>query len=572
MAGDPNVYTYMEGVSRRGSIWDNVWNEAKQAGVDPRQMIARKKGELGKGLGRDYWDQFQQQRFMALTQGFDDLAVAHDMARAPVTSGRRRGVGTSGVGGGYARGLTTGGPSSIFAQHSQDSTDLFGGYRSSYFQGARSNQGLVDFESLNKGGRTHLRNVAFAQFFDPRLSGQQEEAAGGAMKTAIARGIRGKAVGGLAGSMGQRFMAGNRRAALDFITKDILKSQREYAASTQDPGQAIFRDEKDIHNFLARASAFHMLSQGRFAFQGQAQQERSGLGTQQGIANAILQGERIPGAQMSSLGSQLNAGSQYVKNLMRTSAGGSIHQKDSEIGQQLGAMGLMTGGPLQMAAGLSLKDQLMRYGKQAGGQSEETQNRLAGLGHKSGTYYARNVIDTVAEALQRDLFSPGSTARASDIALGALDRDISARGGRADYSIDTVGGNADYRRLFESAFSIPGGTPGQYSPLMRNLSMAPGVGGGGLPGLGRGMLRGGGSSSWLTPELSALQTGTGSERALEDKLNYIRQQMARNSQIGEGFINETALYNSYNQQMNALRQGSDYLAELRSNFLSPMSF
>lgn len=568
-----NFFTAMPGASSRGPLWDDLWHEAKEIGVDPRRMIAKKKGELGKQLGRDYWGQFQEQRFMKLTQGFDDAALSYEQARPPVTSGRRRGVGTAGVGGVYARGLTTGGPSSIFARHSPDDTPLFGGYRSTYFKGARATQGQADFESLSRGARMHLRNVAFQQFFDPRLSGQQEQLAGGAMKTAMARGIRGRAVGGLAGSMGQRFLAGNRRAALDFITKDILKSQREYAASTQDPGKAVLRDEKDIHNFLARASAFHMLSQGRFAFQGQAQRERAGLASEEGIAEAILRGERVPEAQVSSLGGEMAAGGQYVKRLIRTNIGGlgNMHQRGSRIGQQLGAMGLMTGGPLQMAAGLALKDEEMRYGRQAGGQSEEVQNRLAAMGHKTGTYYARNVIDTVTEALKRDLFSPGSTMRASDIALGAMERDLSARSGRADYSIDTVGGNADYRRLFESAFSIPGGTSGQYSPFMRRLSMAPGIGGGGMPGMGRGRPQAGGPS-WLSPEIAAIRSGIGSERALDDKMNFIRQQMARNLQVGEGFINEASLYNNYNQQMNALRQGSDYLASLRANYLSPMSF
>jgi hypothetical protein len=564
----------MQGVSGRGSIWDEVWNEARAAGSDPRRAIAYKKGQLGQNLGRDYWGQFQQQRFQSMTQRFDDLAQQREQAAAPVTSGRRRGVNTGGVGGAYARRAGLGQlPSSMFDRQATGGSDLFAGTRR-YFEGATTRQpGQVDFQSLSRGGRTQLRNIAFQQFFSPELSGAQEEAMGGAAKTAVARGIRGRAVSGLSQSVGNRFLAGNRRAALDFITQDVLQSQRDYAASTTNPGQAILRNESDIHNFLARTAAFNMLSQGRTAFQGQAQMERSGLRSAQGAAQAILQGDRPETGGPSSLAGAMSSAGRYANTVNRANLVGTGILRGTEFegegfSRALQGTGFMSSmSSLAGAAGGAFKERLLR--ENYSGAISEAQANAQRSGRASTFSTGQNVLDTVTAALQRDLFTPGSSMRASDIALGALERDLGLRAGREDYSVDTVGGSADYRRLFESAFSIPGGTSGQLSPIMRRLTM-PAMSGGGF---GRGQ-RPAAGPAWMTPELHALRVGAGSERDLQDKQNFIKNQLMRNTAANQGipFMNESALYNSYNQQMNALRQGSDYLADIRSQFLSPMSF
>ena len=507
--------------------WDDAYNMYSRSGVNAREGVAHSKGELARAIGgRDYWEQFQSQRFLKLSQ---DYAQPRTPAAPQVLSGRRRGVGTSGVEGAYGDVQAPGaGPAG---------GDLMSGYRKAFEGASLTQPGMVDPESLSVRGREQLRNVAFEQFFAPQLSGQQEQSMMGVSKLAISRGLRGKATTGTALSMGERFRAGNRRAALDFITSDIKQSQRHFAEQNMDPGGRLQSTEVELHRLLAKSAAFRMLSSGRREF-GRA----AGLGDENRMAAGQALGPGLMG--------DLALASQYAGKSIPGMSEQGISQNLQRTGREAPTMGTADLFQGSMPVGMRQYFDLARRetGARAGGGTTPA-------GGQRGR--ARGMLDFITGALERDLFSEGSAASAGDIVSGALESQLGQRAGSAGV------GDVDFRRLFGSTFGVSGaGSPGEYANILQLQQGARSAGG---PGGGPG-------PSWMSPELHALRTGTGSQRDIQEKMGFIQSRMARNMDAaGRPFMNQNALYNSYNAQMNALRSGSEYLTDVRSRYLSPLS-
>lgn len=158
-----------------------------------------------------------------------------------------------------------------FQQSQQNSIFPQGGSLLDRFRGAQSSNGTVDFSSLTRTQRDLARATAFEQFIDPRLSQQQIDASAAVRKNRIARGLRGAAADAAQTATQERFLSGNRRAALGFIADDLSANQalvqqalgRPAVLSTGERATSATSTlgAEDVLDFLSQAQAFRFLSQ-----------------------------------------------------------------------------------------------------------------------------------------------------------------------------------------------------------------------------------------------------------------------------------------------------------------------
>jgi hypothetical protein len=411
-----------------------MYEQAAHAGVNPRTYVARKKNELVQAVGgRDYLEQFRAQRDRAHRQQFSDYGVQRTEAMAPVTAGRRRGVNTGGVGGSYGA-RAAGGmlPHQAFGLDAPN-TGMFGAQRDQFKNAGTRQFGLGDFESMSLGARNQMRNVAFEQFFNPQLSGTQAGSAGGTYKLAAARGIRGRAARGASAQMAERFKAGNRRAALDFIMSDLRQS------AENSPGNV--PAESELQRILAQGAAFNLMSRGRTEFKRESQKESFGLDTDEGYQRALLQGKVEPASSGLEGLRRTSRFADMVQGVgTRAGKGGSM------FSQVARSMGTSTSSPIGSMFGL---DTILNDPQRSS--------------YFSGYQREQDNLRTLTSDLQRDLFSGTSGASIEDILAGNLDRGLSRRVGTAGRNIDTIGGTPRYQQMFSDIFGS--GVHGAFDPL-----------------------------------------------------------------------------------------------------------
>lgn len=107
------------------------------------------------------------------------------------------------------------------------------------------------------GEREQALSVAFEQFGAPRLSAQQTSILDDYRKNQAARGLRGGAVTGGVDDLRERFLSGNRSAALSFITNEMGTRFGESQAAGGLTGAKL---EQALNQVLDQATAFQIQS------------------------------------------------------------------------------------------------------------------------------------------------------------------------------------------------------------------------------------------------------------------------------------------------------------------------
>ena len=126
---------------------------------------------------------------------------------------------------------------------------------------SRNANGAFNFGAFSEDQFRIGRGVALDQFFDPRLSGQQEDAASAVSKNRVARGLRGRAADAAGENTRSRFLQGNQRAALNFIKQDLNRGFNAQGEAEQHNAAAIRNNLPGFNRTLTQdevgsASAF----------------------------------------------------------------------------------------------------------------------------------------------------------------------------------------------------------------------------------------------------------------------------------------------------------------------------
>lgn len=185
--------------------------------------------------------------------------------------------------------------------------------------------GQQRFGELSGEQRRIGRSVAFEQFFNPVLSGQQSQLVEAVRKNRIARGLRGRAVEGAGEAQGRKFLEANRRSALEFIRQDVGALDPSVAAAA---GFGTAGGGLDLEQFLTNTAAFQLLSRAGIAGEGNMAQEarRATTGSAFGAAQQrALTRIRSTGAEVDpDLAGQLAQASAFQEGLGR--AGGDVNR------------------------------------------------------------------------------------------------------------------------------------------------------------------------------------------------------------------------------------------------------